>query len=120
MFCPQCKTEYVDGIFECADCHVPLVDFLAESKSMPDQHETIEWVPLLTCPYIADLALIKSIFDGEKIRYWVQGELRGFMRGVASGAIIHVDKKQVSDAETLVRELDLNPLSYSIRKYPTT
>lgn len=27
-FCPKCKMEYQDGIFECSDCHVALVDRL--------------------------------------------------------------------------------------------
>lgn len=28
MWCPNCKNEYVEGITECADCGVPLVDSL--------------------------------------------------------------------------------------------
>ena len=29
-WCPNCKNEYVDGIKECADCHVTLVEQLEE------------------------------------------------------------------------------------------
>ena len=25
-YCPKCKTEYIEGIIECSDCHVPLID----------------------------------------------------------------------------------------------
>jgi hypothetical protein len=25
LFCPQCRTEYVEGVYECADCRIPLV-----------------------------------------------------------------------------------------------
>jgi len=32
MFCPKCKVEYREGFFMCADCQVPLVDFLLEDK----------------------------------------------------------------------------------------
>lgn len=31
MWCPKCKNEYVSGVTECADCHVPLVDTLPET-----------------------------------------------------------------------------------------
>ena len=27
-WCPKCKTEYIRGISQCVDCHIPLVDAL--------------------------------------------------------------------------------------------
>ena len=30
-FCPKCKSEYKEGIKECVDCKIPLVDFLPET-----------------------------------------------------------------------------------------
>lgn len=32
MWCPKCKNEYVRGITECADCHIPLVETLADAE----------------------------------------------------------------------------------------
>lgn len=32
MWCPKCKNEYREGITMCADCKIPLVEFLDESK----------------------------------------------------------------------------------------
>jgi hypothetical protein len=32
MFCPECKTEYREGFYECADCGVPLVDVLPKEE----------------------------------------------------------------------------------------
>lgn len=32
MWCPKCKNEYREGITVCADCKIPLVEFLDESK----------------------------------------------------------------------------------------
>lgn len=31
-FCPKCKYEYKQGILECSDCKIPLVDYLKEDE----------------------------------------------------------------------------------------
>ena len=33
MWCPKCKCEYVNGITECPDCHIPLVEELTEDDA---------------------------------------------------------------------------------------
>lgn len=110
MFCPECKSEYVPGITECADCHVPLVAELpVEEAPVP---EPVEWAPLATTSYRGDIALIKSLLESEGIRYWVQGEFRGF----ASGVIIHVDQSRIDEARDLIQDLNLNPVGYSTRR----
>lgn len=116
MFCPECKAEYVPGIVECADCHVPLVYDLPQETDMDSAGQLIEWVPLLQTSYQADIAVIKSLFHGEKINYFIQGEHRGFSRGGILGSIVYVDKENLEDAQNLVRELELNPFSYSTKK----
>lgn len=44
MFCPKCKTEYIEGIKTCADCKVSLV------KELPPPAETAEVSPDLMSP----------------------------------------------------------------------
>ncbi|MBN1464124.1 DUF2007 domain-containing protein [candidate division KSB1 bacterium] len=117
MFCPECKAEYIDGIIECADCHVPLVWTLPqESQETAEPGEPVEWAPLVSCSNQGDLALIKSLLESESILYWVQGEHRGMMpHGLGLGAIVHVDKDRLDDAKAVIKDVDLNILGFSIR-----
>lgn len=116
MFCPDCKAEYVEGITQCADCRVPLVWTLpAESKNTEIDREPIKWIPLLTTTYEADIALIKSILESEKISYWVDGEHRGLIRRGNMGSIVYIDESRQEDAQNLIRDLDLNAFGWSTR-----
>jgi len=42
MYCPKCRTQYIDNVNECYDCKVPLVDKLPEETPL----EKIKWVAL--------------------------------------------------------------------------
>ncbi len=115
MFCPECGCEYVEGILECADCHVPLVESLPseEEEDAAVETDTIEW--LLTSTYEADIALIKGILGGENIAYWIRGENRGLIRGGNMGSEIYVDNSKLEDAQNLIRDLQLNVFTWSTR-----
>ncbi len=42
MYCPKCRTQYIENIKECSDCKVPLVNELPEEKPI----EKVNWVAL--------------------------------------------------------------------------
>ncbi len=42
MYCPKCRTQYIENIKECSDCKIPLVDELPEETPL----EKIKWVAL--------------------------------------------------------------------------
>jgi hypothetical protein len=52
MFCPKCKTEYIEGIKMCADCKVPLV------KELPPTTETVQMLAGLLLPDSGRLAMV--------------------------------------------------------------
>ena len=41
-WCPKCKTEYIEGVEVCADCHTPLVASLEEGSGDPDTETLTE------------------------------------------------------------------------------
>ncbi len=115
MFCPECKAEYVDGITQCADCHVPLVWQLPE-EPQEEAGEPVEWEPLVTTINQADMSLVKAVLESENILYWIQGEHRGMLpHGMGLGAIFHVDKTRIDDARALLSDMDFNAFGFSTR-----
>ena len=42
MYCPKCRTQYVEKVEECFDCKVPLVEELPEETPL----EKMKWVAL--------------------------------------------------------------------------
>jgi hypothetical protein len=99
MFCPNCRTEYIEGITVCADCGAELVASLT-----PESHES-ELVAVLETRDLAIVALAKSILDEAGIEYVAKGELP--MEQLAVGPMeIQVDKNDAEQARNLLADLE--------------
>ena len=73
MFCPQCGTEYREGVTVCRDCGVGLVEDRPPEPAEP----RYEWADLVTVLRTSDPALIavaKSLLEAEGIPCFAQGE----------------------------------------------
>ncbi len=105
MFCPNCRSEYQKGITRCSDCDVDLVDELPKIESP-------EFDAVLSTYNPADVALIKSILEGEPIEYYFQGEnSSSILQTMGIPAILMVRKEQVEEVKDLLKDLSL---TYSI------
>jgi hypothetical protein len=82
MFCPQCKGEYREGFYKCADCGVDLIT--GQPPEIEDSVGYVEMVEVLSTYNQGDIAFIKSVLDGEDIHYFFSGENSLMM--VAAGA----------------------------------
>lgn len=69
MFCPNCRTEYKDGIVTCADCGAALV------PELPVIDESSELVTVMETRDLAIVALAKSILEEAEIPFNAKGEL---------------------------------------------
>jgi hypothetical protein len=111
MFCPQCKSEYVEGIAECVDCKVPLVSRPPAEPS----HEARGFVRILATYNAADIAIIKSILDDAEIDYHFQGEVFNLMDPLIQPAVLYAPRDQEEDAREALRGVDLRYMGLTSR-----
>ena len=75
MICPDCNSEYVEGIYSCPDCDVKLVDFIPpdgniQGNSLQDVHFISVHTPLNS----QEVAIIKIILERENIPYYIKND----------------------------------------------
>jgi len=105
MFCPKCRTEYRRGFNTCADCEISLVyELPPEPTPVPERKpEYVEYVNLLSTHNLANIAVIKSIFDAENITYFFQGENSTYILG--QQAKFMVSKDDIERAKELIKDI---------------
>lgn len=103
MFCPECGIEYVEGVFFCPDCKVPLVTELPPGPTT----EYVEHVTVFTTGNPVVLAMVKSVLEGAGIPCFVKGAVLQdlFRIGMAE---IRVGKEDEDRAVRLLRETDFS------------
>jgi hypothetical protein len=118
VFCPKCEAEYREGIYECADCGVALVEDLPAR----DVHPDLELIAVFETADPALLPVAKSVLEAAEIPFFVQGdEAMGLLpvgrfatgltqKGQGMVAIIHVDKDHEEGAREVLSPLESEEL----------
>lgn len=104
MFCPKCGTEYREGFYKCADCSADLVP--GQPPEPENDVRYVEMVEVFSTYNPGDIAVIKSVFDGEEIHYYFQGENTNIMIGGGAYARLLVKADQVGRARDILREME--------------
>ena len=112
MFCPKCRSKYKEGITECPDCGVPLV---AELPPEP-KAEFVDFEEVLATFNPGDIAIIKSILNGEGLTYFFKGEQFSQVRPLVEPARLMVRKEQAQKARAILKDLKLNYMGIVIDK----
>jgi hypothetical protein len=113
MFCPICKTEYKEGIPHCNDCDADLIISLPVHTLNEDN---ATFIPILSTYNLGDIAVLRSILDGQGIEYFLQGENTAYIRGYMDPAILKVREDQVQTVKELLQNFDLKFTMFSTNK----
>ena len=103
MFCPECRSEYREGIQACPTCQVPLVAALEPEPEL----EFVEFEEILQTYNPADIAFIKSLLESEGINYLFQGEFFNQIGPPVTPARLLIRKDQAEVAREILKETEL-------------
>jgi hypothetical protein len=78
--------------------------------------EFVDYEEVLATHNASDIAVVKSILDGEGIAYFFKGEQFVWMRPLIEPALLMVRKDQVKEVEALLKDLKLTYLAISLNK----
>ena len=114
MYCPECKSEFIDGIKICPDCDVSLIEELPPEP----EPEFVDFEEVLATYNPADIALLKSILDSEDITYFFKGENFQHVRPWADPARLMIRIDQVEKVTDLIKDLKLSYMGINLDKNP--
>jgi hypothetical protein len=114
MFCPECEAEYIEGITECADCKVPLVEKLP-GEEMPDAESTLtheDLLPIMTFLDREEAIIAKGFLVSNGVDAILSSdETIRARRGVSSptGIRLLINKEDKRKAEDIFRLAGIHP-----------
>ena len=113
MFCPDCRSEYVESVKKCPDCGVALVVKLPPEDHEGAHEDASNYLPLVRTFSAKDIALIHSVLGGTNIRYFIQGENFTHVRPMADPSILMIAEEDIEDARELLKDLPLSFYPFS-------
>jgi len=103
MFCPKCKSEYREGFYKCADCGADLV--AEQPLELLEKVSYVDLVEVYSTYQQSDISFIKSVFDGDGITYYFEGENSNLIVGGGAYARLLVKAEDVPRARDILQEL---------------
>lgn len=107
MYCPKCRTQYIENIKECSDCQVPLVEELPEETPL----EKIKWVALTPLAGEVYAEMVEEVLQKMDIPNFAKSDWATSAFNISSANLvgskvtIFVPEENHDDAAQLIEEL---------------
>ncbi len=107
MYCPKCRTQYIENIKECSDCQVPLVEELPEETPL----EKIKWVALTPLAGEVYAEMVEEVLQKMDIPNFTKSDWATSAFNISSANLvgsrvtIFVPEENHDDAAQLIEEL---------------
>jgi hypothetical protein len=114
MFCPVCKAEYIEGITQCADCKIPLVERLPgeEQQDNESREKAEDLFPIMTFLDNEEALIAKGFLESNGVEAILSSEetFRAH-RGLSSpqGIRLLIRKEDQGDAEKIFLMAGIHP-----------
>ena len=112
MFCPECKSEFIEGITKCPVCDIKLIDELPPEP----EPEFVDYKEILATYNPTDVAFLKSLLDSEGISYFFKGERFMYAGPLADPVRLMVRTDQVAQAIDLLQDVELSVTGINLDK----
>ena len=107
MYCPSCKSEFIDSITICSDCNISLVENMALNEPL----ENINWVNVKEVPGKVFGEMMGEVLDSEGIPYFLKSDWSASAYNIASAGLsgsyvqLYVPENFCDKANNLLTEL---------------
>ena len=107
MYCPKCRTQYIEKVNKCFDCKIPLVEELPEETPL----EKIKWVALTPLAGEVYAEMVEEVLHDMSIPHFTKSDWATSAFNISSANLvgakvtIFVPEENQDEAAKLIEEL---------------